>query len=84
MLAFGSWDMFCGASTLRRPVVLGLVLGRVLENSLRQSLVILDGISGASGRARFGHAHGSGHSGPVILRWSGSSSSPTDKAPGYA
>jgi putative tricarboxylic transport membrane protein len=44
MLAFGVLGY-----VLRRydfeaaPVVLGLVLGRVLENSLRQSLVILDG-----------------------------------------
>lgn len=44
MLAFGILGYF-----LRRygfdaaPIVLGLVLGRVLENSLRQSLVILDG-----------------------------------------
>lgn len=44
MLAFGILGY-----VLRRydfeaaPVVLGLVLGRVLENSLRQSLVILDG-----------------------------------------
>jgi putative tricarboxylic transport membrane protein len=33
------------------PVVLGLVLGKVLENSLRQSMVILEGdLSGLLGR----------------------------------